>query len=59
MSITTASAGTLETETASRGPVGAVRERLRNAWPLIGIGVAVAVNAAWICLLGYCLFQLF
>jgi hypothetical protein len=59
MSITTASADALVTGTASRGPIGAVRERLRNAWPLIGIGVAVAVNAAWLCLLGYGLFQLF
>jgi len=31
---------------------------LRNALPLIGLGVAVIVNAAWIGLLGYFVLRL-
>jgi hypothetical protein len=31
---------------------------LEHSWPLAGIGFAVAVNAAWIGFLGYCIFQL-
>jgi len=33
--------------------------RLGNAWPLIGIGLAVAANAAWIGFLTYGLSMLF
>jgi hypothetical protein len=32
--------------------------RLRNALPLIGLSVAVIVNAAWIGFLGYFVFRL-
>ena len=28
-------------------------EKLRDAWPFVGIGLAVAVNAVWIAALGY------
>jgi hypothetical protein len=31
---------------------------LDRCWPPVGIGLAVIVNAAWIGLLGYCVFQL-
>ena len=33
--------------------------QLRSAWPLVGIGAAVAVNALWIGILTYSLFMLF
>ena len=35
-----------------------VRARLSNALPLIGLGLAVIVNAAWIVFLSYCLLML-
>jgi len=38
---------------AAQGRVDVARARLRNTWPLIGVGLAVIVNAAWIGLLGY------
>ena len=44
---------------AAQGPVDVARARLRDTWPLIGIGLAVIVNAAWIGLLGYGFFKLF
>ena len=43
----------------AQGSVGVVRARLRNTWPLIGVGLAVIVNAAWIGLLGYGFSMLF
>jgi hypothetical protein len=36
----------------------ALRARLRNALPLVGLGVAVIVNAAWIGFLGYFVLRL-
>ena len=44
---------------AAQGPVEVARARLRNTWPLIGVGLAVIVNAAWIGLLGYGFSMLF
>jgi hypothetical protein len=44
---------------AAQGPVEVARAGLRNAWPLIGVGLAVIVNAAWIGLLGYGFSMLF
>ena len=38
--------------------VGSLRQ-LRSAWPLVGIGAAVAVNALWIGILTYSLSMLF
>jgi hypothetical protein len=35
-----------------------LRALLGNALPLIGLGLAVIVNAAWIGLLGYFVFRL-
>ena len=42
--------------TETRKP--ALHTRLRNALPLVGLGVAVIVNAAWVGLLGYFVFRL-
>jgi hypothetical protein len=44
---------------AAQGPVDVTRARLRDTWPLIGVGLAVFVNAAWIGLLGYGFSKLF
>ena len=35
-----------------------VRARMSKALPLIGLGLAVIVNAAWIVFLSYCLLTL-
>jgi hypothetical protein len=35
-----------------------VGSKRRSVLPLIGLGLAVTVNAAWIGFLGYCLFKL-
>ena len=43
----------------AQGPVDVARARLRNTWPLIGVGLAVIVNAAWMGLLGYGFSMLF
>jgi hypothetical protein len=42
-----------------QGPVDVAGARLRNAWLLIGVGLAVIVNAAWIGLLCYGFSELF
>ena len=34
-------------------------EAFRRAWPLAGIGLAVAVNGVWIGVLGYGISKLF
>jgi hypothetical protein len=44
---------------AALGSVDVARARLRDTWPLIGVGLAVIVNAAWIGLLGYGFSKLF
>jgi hypothetical protein len=44
---------------ATQDPVEVVRARLRSTWPLIGVGLAVIVNAAWIGVLGYGFSKLF
>ncbi len=49
------------TETVAAVPLSlaiTVRARVSNALPLIGLGFAVIVNAAWIVFLGYCLLKL-
>ena len=43
----------------AQGAVDVARARLRNTWPLIGVGLAVIVNAAWMGLLGYGFSMLF
>jgi hypothetical protein len=47
------------TGTVSPAPTNALLARLRGAWPAIGIGLAVIVNATWIGFLGYGLSKLF
>jgi len=44
---------------APQGPADVVRARLRDTWPLIAVGSAFLVNAAWIGLLGYGFSKLF
>jgi hypothetical protein len=38
--------------------VGTISGARRGVWPLIGLGLAFMVNAAWIGFLGYCLLKL-
>jgi len=35
-----------------------IRARVHNTWPGAGIGLALIVNAAWICFLGYWIWTL-
>ena len=41
------------TDAKARNVLPPVTEKLRGAWPFVGIGLAVAVNAVWIAALGY------
>lgn len=50
IAFSTSSVGTA----ASSSPVSAIR----NFLPLIGLGFAVIVNAAWVGFLGFCLLKL-
>jgi hypothetical protein len=43
---------------APSNPVSTLRTRMSNALPLIGLGLAVIVNAAWIGFLSYCVLKL-
>jgi hypothetical protein len=35
-----------------------IRSRVSNILPVVGIGLALIVNAAWVTLLGYCILKL-
>ncbi len=37
----------------ARNVLPPLTEKLQNAWPFVGIGLAIIVNAAWIAALGY------
>lgn len=43
---------------ASASSYGKVRTLIANALPLIGLGVALIMNAVWLCLLGYFVLKL-
>jgi hypothetical protein len=58
MSVTEERSIELKTETAFAGPSNYLLAPLRNALPLVGIGVPVILNAAWIAFLGYWVLQL-
>ena len=49
---------TLIETAAPPGLASAVRVRMSDALPLIGLGFAVIVNAIWIAFLTYCLLKL-
>ncbi len=59
MSITKLSAASFERTRAPRTTMSAVHTRLREAWPMVGVGLVLLANAAWIGLLGYGLSKLF
>jgi hypothetical protein len=48
----------VEQKTRAVASYGKVRTLIANALPLIGLGVALIMNAVWLCLLGYFVLKL-
>jgi hypothetical protein len=48
---------TVET-TAPPAEATSIRTRVSSALPIVGIGLALIVNAAWVGFLGYCVVKL-
>ena len=44
---------------SSNAMVSGAFRRLHDAWPLVGVGIAVAVNAIWIAVLAYAVSLMF
>jgi hypothetical protein len=44
--------------TAPAAESTSIRARVSSALPIVGIGVALLVNAAWVGFLGYCIVKL-
>jgi hypothetical protein len=44
--------------TAPPAETTSIRDRVSSALPIVGIGLALIVNAAWVGFLGYCILKL-